>query len=162
MVTGIRYLYPMAKKASDYQVTRVEEVPLNFYAVRSRDGKWLRAKGYGGSGESWVDDIHKAKIYGNPAPAKAQITFWARNYPQFGVPDLVRISTGRCEYLDQESRVQETVAKLELEKARREVRNLERWVRHYSDAGYRKNQELARFEAQLAAAQANLAKLTNR
>lgn len=59
----------MAK--DELAVSRVETVRLDFYAVRNRDGKWLRSKGYGGFGKCWVDDISAAKIYGKPGPAKA-------------------------------------------------------------------------------------------
>ena len=36
---------------------------MKLYAVRSKDGKYFRAKGYGGYGESWVDDIKNARLY---------------------------------------------------------------------------------------------------
>lgn len=114
----------MAKK-EDFTVTRVEEIPLNFYAVRSKDGKWLRAKGYGGSGNSWVDDISKAKIYPSTRGPKAQITFWANNYPQYGVPDLVRITVGKCEYLDQTERVSDSKVRKDVREADKE---LKRWL----------------------------------
>lgn len=116
---------PSTKKTDDFTVIKTEEIPLNFYAVRSKDGKWLRAKGYGGSGESWVTDIAKAKIYGNTRAPKSQITFWANNYPKFGVPDLVRITMGKCEYLDQEARVSDYKIKKDLKKAQSEVREWE-------------------------------------
>lgn len=48
----------MAK--DELAVSRVETVKLDFYAVRNRDGKWLRSKGYGGFGKCWVDDISAA------------------------------------------------------------------------------------------------------
>ncbi len=89
----------------EYKIIHTEEIDLNIYAVRSKKGKWLRSKGYNGGGESWVDDFTQAKIYSKPGPAKAQITFWGTHYPEFGVPDLVRITVGTCQYLDQEERV---------------------------------------------------------
>ena len=48
------------------------QVDLTMYAIQSQDGKWFRAKGYGGAGNSWVDDIKNARIYGKPGPARAQ------------------------------------------------------------------------------------------
>jgi len=94
----------MAKK-EEFIVKSTEEVQLNFYAVRNKEGKWFRAKGFGGGGDSWVDNLSKARIYANPGPAKTQITFWAKQYPQYGTPNLVRITTGVLEVIDQEERV---------------------------------------------------------
>lgn len=119
------------KKTEEFKIKKTEEVNLNFYAVRSQDGKWLRSKGYGGSGESWVEDITKAKIYSKPGPAKAQITFWAKNYPKFGIPDLVKITTGVCEYLDQTERVNETIQNIKLKELEREISNSQYRINNY-------------------------------
>ncbi len=62
---------------------------MNVYIVRNQSGQFFRAKGYGGHGESWVDDIAKARIYTKIGPAKATVTFFARQYPQFGTPQIL-------------------------------------------------------------------------
>lgn len=60
-------------------VKKVENLNLNFYTVRSQDGKWLRAKRHGynsfDSNGSWTEDLAEAKIYSKPGPAKTQVTF---------------------------------------------------------------------------------------
>lgn len=111
----------MAKKKEDYIVKMTEESNLTFYAVKSLDGKWFRAKGYEGSGNSWVDDITKARIYAKPGPAMSQVTFWAKNYPQFGIPDLVRIKMGVLEYLDQTEEVKDKIFKQNKKKIQEEI-----------------------------------------
>lgn len=121
----------MKKKEETFVIKKTEEVNLNFYAVRSQDGKWLRSKGYGGGGESWVEDITKAKIYSKPGTAKAQITFWAKNYPKFGIPDLVKITTGVCEYLDQTERVNETIHNIKLKELERQISSSEYRINNY-------------------------------
>lgn len=120
----------MSKK-EEFVITKTEEVNLNFYAVRSKDGKWFRSKGLYGSGESWVDDLTHAKIYSKPGPAKSQITFWAKNYPEYGVPDLVRITTGVCEYLDQTDRVKERILKIKEREIENNIRNSEYRINNY-------------------------------
>lgn len=60
-----------------------------FYIVRNKEGKFLRSKGYGGSGECWVDDLEKAKVWSRPGPAKAQVTWWLTHYPSYGLPEIV-------------------------------------------------------------------------
>lgn len=103
------------------------EVELNFYAVRSKDGKFLRAKKhsmYGNfdKGKSWTDNISEAKIYSKPGPARSQCTWWATNYPEFGAPDLVFITTGKCLIVNEDVRVEKAMKKNQLEKLERELR----------------------------------------
>lgn len=64
---------------------------LTMYAVRNQEGKFFRAKGYGGYGDTWVDDIEKAKIYPRIGQARSRVTFFANTYPQYGIPDLVEL-----------------------------------------------------------------------
>jgi hypothetical protein len=53
-------------------------VTLQFYAVR-HDGKYFRRRGYGGSGEQWVDELARATIYPKRAQAVSRVTWWARH-----------------------------------------------------------------------------------
>jgi hypothetical protein len=113
---------------------------LKFYAVRSRDGKWLRRKGIDGWGDSWVDELTKARIYNRPGPARAQISYWFSNYPSYGCPDLVVFTAGISEIINEEERllkarakqekkagiVRLTVAQRRLETAQEEVRRASR------------------------------------
>jgi len=149
-------------------VIKEEEVELNFYTVRSKDGKWLRAKKHGynslDTGKSWTDNITEARIYTTPRGAKGQVTFWARNYPQFGVPDLVQITTGKCLYLDQEERTKKVIRKREIENAEREIDS----CKYYLDThlakvkalrGDGKDNETLRLRRNLKSAQEKLEKL---
>ena len=64
-------------------ITKVQETnpatepqsALIMYAVRNRDGQYFRAKGYGGSGESWIEGLARARIYPRPGPARQVVTF---------------------------------------------------------------------------------------
>jgi hypothetical protein len=87
------------------------EVDLKFYAVRSKDGKWLRTKGYSGSGDSWVDDIKKAKIYPRIGPARSQVTWWSNNYPDYGIPELIELHCTNGIILEEKERVQKAIEK---------------------------------------------------
>ena len=84
---------------------------LELYVVRSKDGKYLRAKGYAGTGESWVTDLKKAKIYPKLSTARSQVTFWAGNYPKFGVPDIIKLTITASEVIDETSRVDKALLK---------------------------------------------------
>lgn len=86
---------------------------LKFYAVRNKEGKWFRRKGYGGSGDSWVDEITKARIYNKIGTARAQISWWFTNYPSFGCPDLVVFSIQISAVINEEDRLLKKRAKKE-------------------------------------------------
>ncbi len=91
---------------------------LTIYMVRSRDGKWFRSVGYGGGGKSWVSDPADAKMYAKPGPAKSRVTWWAKNYPQYGVPDIVEITAMSGKVIDETARVAKAVAAEERKKVR--------------------------------------------
>ena len=98
---------------------------LIMYAVKSKDGKWLRSKGYGGHGENWVEDIKGAKLYGRPGPAKAQITFWAKNYPKFGIPDLIELKITEMSVIDESENVKKKIENMEIRKKREKLNEIE-------------------------------------
>jgi hypothetical protein len=112
-------------KKDDYLTIKLE-TPLKFYTLRNRDGQFFRAKGYGGAGNSWVADITKAKFYGRPGPAKAQITFWAKNYPSFGTPVLIELVAGSYKEIPQEERVVESVKQKKVAANKKELKRLTR------------------------------------
>ena len=95
---------------------------LMLYAVRNRDGKYFRAKGFGGCGETWVDSLNKARIYPKPGPARSQVTFFANNYPKFGVPDLVELHVTEVVVLAERERVKKSQDR----KAKEEAADAER------------------------------------
>lgn len=117
----------MTKENFDLENCTQFEVELNFYTVRSKDGKFLRAKKHGynslDTGKSWTDNISEAKIYAKPGPARSQCTWWAKNYPTFGIPDLVLITTGKCFIVNEESRVKKQTNKSKIASLSRSLRS---------------------------------------
>ena len=73
------------------------DVELELYAVQNQEGKWFRSKGYGGIGESWVEEFRNARFYGNIGPAKAVRTWFVKHYPQYGSPKVVRLRVTNIE-----------------------------------------------------------------
>ena len=109
---------------------------LKFYAVRSKDGKWLRRKGYGGSGDCWVDELSKARVYNKIGPARGQANWWFKNYKSFGCPDIVVFTVTATEVINDEDRiakqikVKEKKAKIaELQLAKRRLEDAENKVK---------------------------------
>jgi len=81
---------------------------IKLYAVRNSEGKW---KGYGGYGETWTDRFSAARIYNKIEHARAQVTYFAKNYPQYGIPELVELTITRIEVLDETERVAKALGK---------------------------------------------------
>lgn len=83
---------------------------LKFYVIVNSDGKFFRSKGYGGYGNNWVDELGKAKIYSaNSGAAKAQVTYWAKNYPEYGVPKIIELTATITDVIDQRDRVKKSI-----------------------------------------------------
>lgn len=121
---------------------------LILYAVRNNSGQYFRAKGFSGSGNSWVNDINKCKIYGKIGGARGTITWFANNYPKFPTPDLIKLTVTGIEVIDETERVNKAIAKKKKELALAEERNAAR--------------KLVDAQKQLAEAQKNLSKLTKK
>lgn len=94
---------------------------LEFYIVRNKEGKYLRAKGYSGYGDSWVTELNRAIVYTKKGGAAGQITWWATHYPDYGIPDLIPLTATLGEPIDQTERVSKVKQKKELEKAKFEL-----------------------------------------
>ena len=91
---------------SDERLTKLE-----LYVVRNKEGKFFRRKGYGGSGNSWVEDVALARFYVKVAGARAIVGYYASNYPQYGVPDIVKLTANETEVLDESERVKKSLEK---------------------------------------------------
>jgi len=99
---------------------------LVLYAVRNSDGQYFRAKGYGGGGNTWVDDINKAKIYGSTGGARGTITWFANNFPSYPTPDLIKLTVTGIEVMDEKGRVEKAKQKkgeAELKRAKQRYDN---------------------------------------
>ena len=121
----------------------VIEPLMTVYAVRNKDGEYFRAKGYGGSGDTWVDSLKKARIYPKPGPARAQVTFFANNWPEFGVPELVELRVTEVVVLNEDKRVKKSQYRKEKEKAERAKRHAE-WEHQKAQKQLKEAQETLR------------------
>ena len=96
------------------------------YVVRSSTGKFFRAKGYAGYagyGSTWVDDINSAKIYGKIGPARSRVTWFTNNYPNYPIPDLIKLTVSNIEVIDESARVNKAIADKQKREALREERD---------------------------------------
>lgn len=114
------------------------EFNLELYVVRNQEGKYFRAKGYNGTGDTWVIDINKARIYAKIGPARSAVTWFSNTFPQYGFPDILKLSVNNVEVLDEKARVQKAIdrkAKAIFESEKRDAqRKLEAAKRKLDDA----------------------------
>jgi len=93
------------------------------YAVQNDKDQFLRSKGFSGSGNSWVDSLDTARLYGKPRAARARITFFAKNYPEFPVPKLVALHITEMEVIDETERIENLKKNRASADDRRELRS---------------------------------------
>ena len=95
------------------------------YVVRNKEGKYFKSRGFDSYKERWVDNLEDAKIYQKIGTAKAQITYWARHFPEYGVPDLIILETMIKEVVPQGKRVKESIENIKRREKQYEINRLE-------------------------------------
>lgn len=96
---------------------------LEFYMLMSND-KFFRTKGYNGYGESWIDDIKKAKVWTRIGPARSAQTFFSdQKYLSkgFPIPTIVKLTPLGVEMIDDTDRIK----KAQVKKFKSEKKKLE-------------------------------------
>ena len=95
---------------------------MNLYAVVNRDGQYFRRKGYGGYGVTWVESLENATLYSNISTARSRVGYFTRNWPEFGVPQIVEYALSEVRRIDETERATkaaETANRREKERKRR-------------------------------------------
>lgn len=92
-----------------------------FYIVMNSEGKFFRRKGYGGYGESWVDEPTTARIYVKLGTARGTVTFFSKN-PAYPPPQILKISIGSIEVMDETKRLAKSAERKVKLAATRELR----------------------------------------
>jgi hypothetical protein len=121
---------------------------LILYAVRNHEGKFFRAKGQSGYGETWVDDINKAKIYPRIGPARSVVTYFANSGAKLPVPELLELTVTGVKVLDESKRVKKAQ-----EKKIKDIANQAKWEAE---------RKIADANRQLQEAQATIKRLTGK
>lgn len=115
-------------------------INLELYVVRNQEGKFYRAKGYQGSGNTWVDDIKNARLYAKIQPARTAVTFFTKNYPKFGRPEILKLEIANFSVIDEKERVDKAIDKIKKEEEARRKRDRENSI-HYAKEKLKSAQE---------------------
>ena len=108
-----------------YSYRRLEGRAMNLYVVRNRQGKYFRSIGYGGTGENWVDTLDKAKFYPRIGQAKARVTYFTKNWPDYGTPDILEftLDVAQAKVLDMAETTKKSIARIAKRELDQEHRN---------------------------------------
>lgn len=111
------YVVPASKEKNK------ESDNMKLYLVKNQEGKYFRAKGYGGGGQSWVDEFKDARLYTKISSARSIVTFFTKKYPEYGVPEIHQINIATTTVLDEQKRVEKAVKSIAEKKAQREKKS---------------------------------------
>ena len=98
-------------------------IELEIFVVRNKEGKYFRAKGYGGYGQTWVTDIKSARLYSKLGAARSIVTFFASKYSEYGVPEILRLTVTGMTVVDDKDRVTKVIKAKNKAKEEHAVRN---------------------------------------
>ena len=87
-------------------MSKLNLLDLEFYVVVNSTGQYFRAKGYGGAGDSFVDDAKKCRVYGKIGPARSVVTYFANAHPKYPTLQIIKLNIAGYEVLDEAARVQ--------------------------------------------------------
>jgi hypothetical protein len=102
---------------------------LAFYVVQNNEGKFFRRKGYGGSGETWVDDFSKARVWSKISGARVTVGFFANHYPKYPPPKIIKLTVSATEVIDETDRINAAKEKKRKREEKRAVLEAERQLK---------------------------------
>lgn len=113
---------------------------MNLYVVRNKEGKYFRAVGYGGGGDSWVDTLEKAKFYARIGQAKSRVTYFFKNWPAYGCPEILEFSLDvtQAKVMNMEEASKKSVSNI----AKRKLQREQAYNKHLLSDLLRKEEEI--------------------
>lgn len=103
------------------------ETILDLFVVKTESGKYFRAKGYNGSGLSFVDDIKKARLYTRLGPARSCVTYF-KNYNKMKLEIVQLLVTGE-QVFDDSVRITKQAKALENKKLKAEQQDIKNRIK---------------------------------
>ena len=116
---------------------------LIMYAVRNDKGLFFKSYNdysYNNkNGGTWVDDINKARVYRGTGGARTAITYFAKNYPNNPLPELIKLTVSNVEVIDETARVKKAIDKKAMELVKSQERRA-KWALEEADRKYKNAQ----------------------
>lgn len=100
---------------------------MKLYAVRNKQGKFFRALGMRGYGESWVETLEEAKFYAKIGQAKGRVTYFYKSDPSYGCPDILEfdLDPTQAKILDMQAETDKKIKRANALEAKREIERRE-------------------------------------
>lgn len=102
------------------------ETILDLFVVKTESGKYFRAKGYNGSGQTFVDDLKKARLYTRLGPARSCVTYF-KNYNKMKLEIVQLLVTGE-QVFDDSVRITKQAKALENKKLKAEQQGVKNQI----------------------------------
>lgn len=102
---------------------------MKIYVVQNKKGEYFRNIGYGGYGKSWREKLEDAKFYTKIGQAKSRVTFWFKNYPEFGCPRILAFNLGEDnqEVMEMEAETNKKIRSIKIKEIKRKIDYNERF-----------------------------------
>jgi hypothetical protein len=103
---------------------------MKLYVIRNQEGKFFRTIGYQGYGVSW-DTLEKAKFYTKIGQAKARCTYFFKNYPSFGCPEILEfdLNVANATVIDMRATMEKSIKKIKANNLKRQLADKARQTR---------------------------------
>lgn len=102
------------------------ETILDLFVVKTESGKYFRAKGYNGSGQTFVDELKKARLYTRLGPARSCVTYF-KNYNKMKLEIVQLLVTGE-QVFDDSVRITKQAKALENKKLKAEQQGVKNQI----------------------------------
>ena len=101
--------------------------------VRNHEGKYFRAKGYGGRGNTWVEQ-DKARMYTKIGYAKQIVSYFAQHYKDFPLPTVEEYLLVYYQKFDVSKEIKEKIEKKKIKEQQQLIKyrelEIERQKKH--------------------------------
>lgn len=130
-------------------MSKPKKQSVELYAVRDKNGLWLSSAGFRYHKDNvelvWRPELKEAETWRTLSMARARVTFFADNFPERGIPEVVVLKLTEARPLADKKRAVKVLKRREAERARELVA--------------RKEHAIERAKRAVASAQAQLAEL---
>ena len=105
---------------------------MKLYAVRNKEGKFFKNKGYGGYGPTWREKLEDAKFYSKIGQAKSRVTFFFNAYPEYGCPEILEfdLEVAAAKIINMEQATQKSIQNIKKKELVRKMGSLKRQLEY--------------------------------
>lgn len=124
---------------------------MKIYVVQNIKGQYFRNIGFGGNGKSWRDKLEDAKFYTKIGQAKSRVTFWFKQYPQYGCPRILAFNLGEDnqEVIEMEKETEKKILSAEKREAKYKLAGLKRQLQDKQANHDKLEQEISGLEKKI-------------